>query len=57
MVYGIYRGMGGEGAFCAIVVQQSCNSVGSADREEPERDDSLVHRSCEVHEYLVKANT
>jgi len=30
--------------------------VGSADGEGQEQDDSLVHKSFEVNEYLVKAN-
>jgi len=41
--------------YCAIVVQYYCNSVGNADREGQEQDDSLVHKSFGVNECLVKA--
>jgi len=40
----------------AIVVQSYCNSVGNADGGGHEKDDSLVHKSFEVKQYLVKAN-
>jgi len=43
--------------YCAIVVQYYCNSVGNADGEGQEKDDSLVHKSFEVKEYLVKADS
>jgi len=42
--------------YCAIVVQEYFNSVGNADGEGQEKDDSLVQKSFEVNEYLVKAN-
>jgi len=40
---------------CAKVVQKPYNSVGSADREGQERDGSLVHKSFQENECLVKA--
>jgi len=56
MVHGVQKsGWGGGVVYCAIVVQYYCNSVGNADGEGQEKDDSLVHKSFEVKEYLVKA--
>jgi len=37
-------------------VEKYCNSGGSAGGERQKRDDSLVHKSFEVNEYLVEAN-
>jgi len=42
--------------YCAIAVEKYCNSGGSAGGERQKRDDSLVHKSFEVNEYLVEAN-
>jgi len=57
IVYGVWHTKGwlGGGSYIA---QKSCNSialVGNADGEEQKRDDSLVHKSFGVNEYLVKA--
>jgi len=41
--------------YCAMVVQYYCYSVANTDGEGQDKDDSLVHKSFEVHEYLVKA--
>jgi len=57
MVYGI-QNLGWEAIiYCAIVVQQGCNSVGNADEEGQENEDSLVHKSFEVNDYFVKAKS
>ena len=50
------RGVGGGVVYCAIVVQEYCNSVGSAGGRGEHKDDWFVHKSLEVKEYLVKAN-
>jgi len=39
----------------SYVAQSACNSVGKANREGQKKDDSLVLKSFEVNEYLVKA--
>jgi len=56
MVYSTHEG-GWQGiVYCAIVVQYYCSSVGNAGGEGQEKEDSLVHKSFEVNEYLVRAN-
>jgi len=52
---GVGGGGGGGGVWCAMVVQQYCNSVSNADGEGQDKDGSLMHKSFEVNEYLVKA--
>jgi len=55
MVYSTRNG-GWEGiVYCAIVVQWYCSSVGNADGKGQDNEESLVHKSFEVNEYLVKA--
>ena len=41
--------------YCATVVESYCKRVGNADGEGRDNEDSLVHKSYEVNEYLVKA--
>jgi len=55
MVHGVQKGGWRGIVYCAIVVQSYCNSMGNADWEGQEKNDSLVHKSFEVNEYLVKA--
>jgi len=60
LLYGVWhtneRSEGG-GVYCPIVVHQSCTRVGNADGEGQSKDDSLLHTSFEVNEYLVKAKS
>ena len=60
ILYGVWHTKGGVGG--SYIAQSSCNNVmivwamQIATGEGLEKDDSLVHKSFEVNEYLVKAD-